>query len=205
MGLLTQPFLTRMALSYTKKTAQRCRQIASRSPTNLQQSQQGVVTFSSCLLQSTAGLPQPNDGPSLCAVGSRSQVVPAVRIHHAIGLIPGLTSDGSMLSQHCQTDSDLDLGCCSSASDGLSSAGCAEMKQHTDEHPRGGCLSVSLETERIVALPGGPATGPELVGGVAPVPETPVLLASAGKPAQLTVLVHRICNPVDARVLQQSK
>ena len=45
MGLFTQPLLTRMALSYTKKTAQRCRQIASRSPTNLQQSQQGSRHF----------------------------------------------------------------------------------------------------------------------------------------------------------------
>ena len=111
-----------------------------------------------------------------------------------------------MLSQHCQTDSDLNLEFGNFPSDGSSSAGSATTRQHTDEQAsRGGCLSVSLETERIVALPGGPATGPELVGGVAPVPETPVLLASAGKPAQLTVLVHRICNPVDARVLQQSK
>ena len=55
----------------------------------------------------------------------------------------------------------------------------------------------------VVALPGGTAGGAQLVGGVAPVPQPPVLLAGAGQPPQLAVLVHRVHDPVDARVLRR--
>ena len=63
-------------------------------------------------------------------------------------------------------------------------------------------LAVSLEAEAVVPLPGGASAGAQLVGGMPLVSQTSVLLAGAGEPTQLTVLVDWVCNPVDACILQ---
>ena len=47
----------------------------------------------------------------------------------------------------------------------------------------------------------GQCSGAHLVGGVALVAQAAVLLSGGGQAAQLAVLVHRVHDPVDARVL----
>lgn len=65
-------------------------------------------------------------------------------------------------------------------------------------------LTVSLETEAVVSLPCGAPAGAQLVGGMALVSQTSVLLTSASQTPQLTVFVHWVHNPVDACILQNS-
>lgn len=65
-------------------------------------------------------------------------------------------------------------------------------------------LTVALEAQAVVPLPRGPSAGAQLVGGMALVSQTSVLLASAGQPTQLTVLVHWVYNPVDAGILHHA-
>ena len=64
--------------------------------------------------------------------------------------------------------------------------------------------TISLEGERVVALPGGTARGADLVGPVALHAQAAVVLASAGEAAQLSVLVHWVHDPVEPGVLHQS-
>ena len=58
--------------------------------------------------------------------------------------------------------------------------------------------AVAFQGEGIVALPGGTARRPQLVGGMAPVSQASVLAAGAGQAAKLPVLVHWVDDPVDA-------
>ena len=52
-------------------------------------------------------------------------------------------------------------------------------KQPTNNRGR---LTVALEAQAVVPLPCGPSAGAQLVGGMALVSQTSVLLASAGQP-----------------------
>lgn len=61
--------------------------------------------------------------------------------------------------------------------------------------------AVSLEGQGVVALPGGTAGGADLVGPVALDAQATVVLARAGQPAQLPVLVHWVHDPVEPGVL----
>lgn len=62
-------------------------------------------------------------------------------------------------------------------------------------------LSVPAEHLGVAPLPRAAARRPESVGRVALVAETARLAASAGEAALFTVLVHRVDDPVDARVV----
>jgi hypothetical protein len=64
-------------------------------------------------------------------------------------------------------------------------------------------LSVTLEVEGVVALPGLPPSGCGLVVGVT-LAEAARLLAGGGEAAGLTVLVDGVDDPVDARVAANS-
>lgn len=70
---------------------------------------------------------------------------------------------------------------------------------------RGAHLSIAAEGKGVVALPGGAARGTQLVGQVAPLAQAAVFASRRGEPPQLPVLVHRVHDPVDARVLSNPR
>tara|TARA_R110002050_G_scaffold68246_2_gene148098 strand:+ start:673 stop:1086 length:414 start_codon:yes stop_codon:yes gene_type:complete len=76
-----------------------------------------------------------------------------------------------------------------------------EMKCATHTTPRElQCLSVAAELESVGSLPLG-AAGRSALGVLGALAnQTTILLASASKTTQLTVLVDRVHNPVNARV-----
>ena len=61
--------------------------------------------------------------------------------------------------------------------------------------------SVALERDSVVALPCGAPGWSDLVCSVTLDTQATMVLARAGQAAQLSVLVHRVHNPVHARVL----
>lgn len=63
-------------------------------------------------------------------------------------------------------------------------------------------LTVATQGDAVAPLPVGTAGGASLVGGVALGAQAAVALASGGQATQLTVLVHRVADPVDAGILQ---
>lgn len=65
-------------------------------------------------------------------------------------------------------------------------------------------LTVTFEADAVVPLPCGSSAGSQLVGCMALVSQTPVLLACACQATQLTVLVHWVDDPVDACILQSN-
>ena len=62
-------------------------------------------------------------------------------------------------------------------------------------------LTVTLEGEGVVSLPGCSAGRPSLVVQVSLSTQAPVLLASRSETAKLSVLVNRVAEPVDSRVV----
>ena len=62
-------------------------------------------------------------------------------------------------------------------------------------------LAVALEAEGVLALPGRAPRGAALAGAVVAGAEPAALAAGRGEAAELAVLVHRVAQPVDARVL----
>ena len=77
----------------------------------------------------------------------------------------------------------------------------AHPRQHvTSELP----LTVTLERQAVAPPVVGPPGGTGLVGGVALGAQAPEALAGRGEPAELTVLVDRVDNPVDTSILSKS-
>ena len=66
-------------------------------------------------------------------------------------------------------------------------------------------LSVPLERDVVLSLPGRGDRRSQLGGFVAPVAESPVLLARGGESAQLAVFVRRVADPVDSRVVPDAR
>jgi hypothetical protein len=66
------------------------------------------------------------------------------------------------------------------------------------------CSTVAAEGEGLVALPGGSPWGPILLVCVTLATQTTELLASRGETTELTMLVHRLAQPVDPWVIADS-
>ena len=81
--------------------------------------------------------------------------------------------------------------------------GIHQKKRNTKSSTK--CLTVSAHTLGVVALPlGSVGTTNGVVGSVTLDTKTTVLLASRGETTALSVLVDRIDNPVDARIVSDS-
>jgi hypothetical protein len=65
------------------------------------------------------------------------------------------------------------------------------------------CLAEAAEGEAVAALVIATAGGAGLAGNTTLLPEATPCLASSGEATQLTVLVHRVADPVDAGVLHR--
>lgn len=74
------------------------------------------------------------------------------------------------------------------------------MRERTSTTPLGSS-SVTLERQSVVALPGGTDRRASLGVQVPSAAKTTVLLSGRGQPAQFTMLVHWVHDPVDARIL----
>jgi hypothetical protein len=80
----------------------------------------------------------------------------------------------------------------------------ARDRFHCNETPKHISLTVATKRDGLVALPGGPAGRSGLVVSVAFAAQATVLLASRGEATELTVLVHRLAEPVDPWVIADS-
>lgn len=67
------------------------------------------------------------------------------------------------------------------------------------------CSAVTAQAGVLVAPPSCTHTGACLVVVVALAPQPTVCLASTGQATQLTVLVHRVADPVGTRILQAAR